>query len=192
MHRIFANNLNDMREEIWKDIPNYEGYYQVSNLGRVRSLDRFVNSPNGGRISFGKILKNGLNVRGYLLVTLNKLGIGKSKSVHQLVGISFIPNPLNLPQINHKDEVKINNRVENLEWCDSKYNINYGGCVYRSSKSRRKPVSQLTLDGVLVKEWDSATSAKLDGHLDSMVASCCKGIRKKHHGYKWEYIQINL
>ena len=105
-----------MEEEIGKDIPEYEGYYQVSNIGRVKSLSRFVNSPNGGRISVGKILKNGLNSRGYLLVNLNKLGIGKSKSVHQLVGISFIPNPLNFPQINHKDEVKINNKVENLEF----------------------------------------------------------------------------
>ena len=117
-------------EEIWKDVVGYEGYYQVSNKGNVRSVDRFVSSKLGSyRKINGKTIKprNKENIDGnYLTVNLKRNGIGKTKFVHRLVAVVFIPNPNNFQQVNHKDENKLNNEVPNLEWCDAKYNSNYG------------------------------------------------------------------
>ena len=103
-------------KEIFKDIKNYEGLYQVSNLGRVYSVRN------------NKILKPKLNKYGYLSVNLKYKGSRVTKSIHRLVGEAFIPNPNDLPQVNHKDEDKTNNCVDNLEWCTAKYNHNYGTC----------------------------------------------------------------
>lgn len=119
-----------MKKEIWKDIKNYEGYYQVSNLGRIKSVDRYINQYNGynysTRIYKGKILKFSIGTRGYLKVVLQKERKVKTYNVHRLVAEAFIPNPNNLPQVNHIDENKLNNNINNLEWCSSKYNINFG------------------------------------------------------------------
>lgn len=112
-----------MIEEIWKDILGYEGFYQVSSFGRVRSLDRY-DSRNYFRK--GRILKLSADRKGYLRVGLHSNGKEKFYSVHRLVAEAFIHNPDNLPEVNHIDEDKTNNRVENLEFCDSKYNNNYG------------------------------------------------------------------
>lgn len=113
-------------EEIWKPIKGYEGLYEVSNLGRVRSLDRCVVYANGQvHIHRGKILRPGIS-NGYMQVHLCKCGDMKQPLVHRLVADAFIPNPENLPQVNHKDENPSNNEVSNLEWCTSEYNINYG------------------------------------------------------------------
>lgn len=110
-------------EEIWKDIIGYEGLYQVSSLGRVRSLDRY-DSRNHFRN--GRMLKLSYNTVGYLSVGLHSNGKAKMYMVHRMVAQAFIPNPNNLPIINHKDENPSNNSVENLEWCTAKYNSNYG------------------------------------------------------------------
>lgn len=119
-----------MEEEIWKDIKNYKGYYQASNFGRIRSVDRYIKQYNGysysTRIYRGKILKFTIGTRGYLKVVLQKQRKAKTYNVHRLVAETFIPNPKNLPQVNHKDENKLNNSIDNLEWCTSKYNINFG------------------------------------------------------------------
>lgn len=112
-------------EEIWKDISGYEGYYQISNLGRVRSLDRYVatvGNPSGKRLIHGKILSQSKRVMsnvedGYYSVTLCKRGVDTLFNVHRLVAETFIPNPNNLPCVNHKDENKHNNMADNLEWC---------------------------------------------------------------------------
>lgn len=115
-----------MSEEIWKDIKGYEGIYQVSNLGRVKSLPRFHKTKNG-YYSKVKILTPIKNDRGYLLVGLSKEWKKQKIFVHRLVAEAFIPNPNNLPQVNHINEFeKDNNCVENLEWCSCKYNCNYG------------------------------------------------------------------
>ena len=110
-------------QEIWKDIKNYEGCYQVSNLGRVRSLTRKVNTYNGVRITKGKLLKPLKTNRNYLRVCLKKNQKGKYVSIHRLVATAFIPNPNNYNVINHIDSNTYNNSVNNLEWCTQSHNI---------------------------------------------------------------------
>lgn len=110
--------------EEWKEVPGYEGLYEVSNTGNVRSLIK------------NKIIKGFINRCGYRLVGLTKNGIFKRFQVHRLVAQAFIPNPDNLPQINHKDENPSNNMVDNLEWCDATYNINYGARTDRVKKTQ--------------------------------------------------------
>lgn len=109
--------------EIWKDVPNYEGIYQASNLGRIKQSQ------------YNHILKPILHNR-YYCVGLSKDGKVKQYRLHRLIAETFIPNPDNLPQVNHKDENKLNNNVDNLEWCDSKYNNNYGTKGARISKTK--------------------------------------------------------
>ena len=111
-------------KEIWKDIKGYEGIYQVSNFGRIKS-------------SYTKrILKGGKNKAGYLLVGLYKQGVLSRKSIHRLVAEAFIPNPDNKPEVNHIDENKTNNMVSNLEWMTAKENINHGTRNERSNITR--------------------------------------------------------
>lgn len=113
--------------EIWKDIDGYVGIYQVSNIGNVRSLQREeFKCRQGYRVRKGRELKPTQDEKGYLMVGLNKDGKRIMRRVHRLVATAFIPNHDNLPQVNHKDENKHNNHVENLEWCTASYNINYG------------------------------------------------------------------
>lgn len=120
--------------EVWKDIKGYEGIYQVSNLGNIKSLDRIT--CDGKRIK-GRNLKGGGGKNIYISVLLCKNGNYKSFKVHRLVAETFIDNPKNLPMVNHKDENKKNNHVENLEWCDAKYNNNYGTMRQRQAKSMK-------------------------------------------------------
>ena len=161
--------------EIWKDIPGYEGLYKVSSLGRV-----FGEKKKG--------LLNPFNNRGYLRVTLFKNGVGKHYSIHRLVAVAFIPNPIQLPQINHINENKSDNRVENLEWCDLEYNVNYGNRRGKAVQKTRKPVLQYTLTGEFVKEWDAArTAEKTLSKSYGKICSVCKGNRKSAYGYIWRY-----
>ena len=120
--------MNCHSKEIWKDIQGYEGIYQVSSHGRVRSLDRIVVRPNGNGDYFakGKIIYVVLTKHGYNEVHLHKDNKTKIYKVHRLVAQAFIKNPNNLPCVNHIDENKTNNNVNNLEWCTYKYNNNYG------------------------------------------------------------------
>lgn len=119
-----------MTEE-WREIEGYEGLYQVSNLGRVKSLFRVVMRSDGKPNTVNeKILKNGMT-KGYCAVVLCKDRKKKMYKVHRLVAMAFLSNPHNLPEVNHKDENKKNNHVDNLEWCTPKYNTNYGTCTER-------------------------------------------------------------
>lgn len=127
-----------MTEE-WREIEGYEGLYQVSNLGRVRSLDRVVMKSNGVLLLVkGRILKLRPDTNGYIRACLSKDAVEICHSVHRLVAMAFIDNPLNLLEVNHKDENKKNNSVDNLEWCTSLYNNNYGSHNERHSKTCRE------------------------------------------------------
>ena len=127
-------------EEIWKPVIGYEGLYEVSNLGRVRSVDRLVKYSNGQiHLHKGRILSPGLvHKSGYLQVGLCNNGKTKHKMVYRLVAEGFLPNIDNLPQVNHKDENPFNNCVENLEWCTIEYNINYGTRTQKAIESNIK------------------------------------------------------
>ena len=129
-----------MKEEIWKDIEGYEGYYQISNMGRVKSLERTVWKGKGYRIVPEKILEGVDNGHGYLQVNLSKDGKVKQPLVHRLVATAFLENPMGYKEINHRDENKENNRAENLEWCSRSYNLTYNG---RAKKVGKKAAEKL-------------------------------------------------
>lgn len=162
-------------EEVWKIIEDYPEF-EVSNLGRVRHGDR--------------VLKGHVNHHGYVMVLLGGRN-GKHRPVHRLVAQAFIPNPNNLPQVNHKSEIKDQNNVENLEWCDNLYNSRYGTAIERRALKRRneasssKPVFQLTEDSVRL--WPSIKEAGRNDYRYRQVQDCCSGRRKQHLGYTWEY-----
>lgn len=117
-----------MLNEIWKDIPYYDGLYQISNYGRIKS---FCKGDEQYKVQHD-------NGRGYLSVKLYKNGKMKNEYVHRLVALTFIPNPNGLPQVNHKDEDKQNNHVDNLEWCDARYNNTYGTARQRSVMTQKE------------------------------------------------------
>lgn len=178
-------------EEIWKDIKGYEGWYQVSNLGRVRSLDRYVNG-NGISCDFqfmkGKILKGIPDKLGYIRVNLRRNASYNIRLVHQLVAEAFIDNPDNLPYINHKDEHPENNVVDNLEWCTPKYNVNYGTSIERSSRTKWRKVIQFDKEGNEIARWDSLKeAAKFIGRAQQNISRCCRGKAPSCGGYIWRY-----
>ena len=182
-------------QEIWKDVKDYEGLYQVSNLGRVKSLGiRFIRSNLKPYTKLPRILSQIGCKNGYKKVELTKNGFSKRYYVHRLVAEAFIPNPDNLPEVNHKDEVASNNHVDNLEWCTHRYNSNYGTRAVRIKDKmkqigRSKPVLMYSKDGILIKRFDSIREASttLNIHCGSIV-ECCQGkIRKSAGGYVWKY-----
>ena len=134
--------------EVWRDIKGFEGLYQVSNLGRIKSLPRFVRCKQGAfRKTRERIMVVIPDKKGYCSVTLCKPNIQERWLVHRLVAQAFIPNPLGLKLINHKDENPLNCCVENLEWCTHKYNINYGTCparIGKHSKEHPRPRNPIT------------------------------------------------
>lgn len=171
--------------EGWRDIKDYEGLYQVSNLGRIKSF-------GNGKTRKEKILKSRKDGCGYHFVTLYKEGKVKTYKVHRLVAQAFIPNPDNLPQINHIDENKSNNCVDNLEWCDCKYNINYGSRNERTaktlSKSLSKPILQFSKTGEFIKRWDGLRQVERElGVKNNNITHCLKGRSKTAGDYKWGY-----
>lgn len=172
--------------EEWRPVVGYEGWYEVSNYGRVRSLDRYVNAKNGSaELKKGVLLEQRDNGKGYLRVTLSKNGKVKQPRVHRLVAEAFIPNPDNLPEVNHKNFDKSDNRVENLNWCSHIQNIRYGDTVERMIKSRFKPIDML-LNGVVVNHFNSSEEAAF--FIKTTAASIRAAINKgKGFGYQWRY-----
>lgn len=186
MEKRKVNEVKDLEGEIWVDVPNYEGLYQVSNFGNVKSLSRYVETSNklgGRRKTKERLLKLCANKRGYLMVRLSRDCSIKNFLVHRLVAIAFIPNPNNLPQINHKDENPSNNRVENLEWCDAKYNNNYGERIKKASASTSKKVKQYDMQGKFIREFSSLKEAR-DSIGMQFSQRYCK-IGKSVGGYQW-------
>lgn len=166
-------------EEIWKDVKGYEGLYQVSDLGNVRSL-------NFNRKGYVQNLLLQKNNNGYLTVMLTLHGKQKRLSVHRLVAEAFIPNPCDLPCVNHLDESFTNNRASNLEWCTQAYNLEYGTRRAREIASKMKAVEQLK-NGAVVKRWTGATEAESAGFSRQCIYYCCNGKQSQHKGYEWRY-----
>ena len=166
--------------EIYKDIKDLEGLYQVSNFGNIMSL-------NYRRTGRAKLLKPGKNKQGYLGVVLFKDGKPKTFRVNRLVAEAFIPNPDNLTEVNHIDEDKTNNRVDNLEWKSHKGNCNHGTRNERVAKAQSKRVLQFTLNGEFVREWSSTMECGRNGFRQSAVARCCRGEKPQYKGYIWRY-----
>lgn len=195
------------KTEVWKSL-DFMGYpdYEVSTLGRVKSL-------NYRKTGKKKILKQDKIRGGYLRVTLCNNKKYKHFRVHKLVALAYISNPYNLPQINHKDENKENNKVENLEFCSARYNVNYGTRNERLSKTKkgkpkteehkqkisqtkkgkpnykqRKPILQYTKDNIFIREWDSATTASKELNIcRENITNCCNGKYKTCSGFIWKY-----
>jgi hypothetical protein len=186
-----------MDKEIFVDIENYEGLYQISNFGRVYSL-----------IS-GKFLKPKKHKDNYLRVGLCKNGKHKGYLIHRLVASAFIPNPLNYKEVNHKDENPSNNHVENLEFCDRKYNINYGSRTertlqnpnYKATREKAlkaakektsKKVLQFDKDGEFVKEYPSTSEAsRQTGIGQSNISNCCNGKLHSAGKFLWRFKDVS-
>lgn len=189
-----------MKNEIWKPVVGYEGLYEVSNQGNVRSL----NYRHHGKIS---VLKQAKIPQGYMFVYLSKNKKRKMFYVHRLVGQAFLENPYNYPEINHINEKQGDNRVDNLEWCSSKYNTNYSRkkhperyfTSYKGERTNKKTkyslltVNQLTKDGELIKQWNNVAEIVREMKYNNFaITECCKGKRKTAYGYKWEFAEQSV
>jgi hypothetical protein len=193
-YNIREEGLN--MNEIWKDIKGYEGMYQISNIGRVKSLKRITRFKNRDsvRIEEEKILKLAKHHKGYLKAQLRKNDKLKRYFIHRLVAEAFIPNPHNKETVNHKDGDKSNNTVENLEWMTNQENMKhaYDTGIRNNDKvsvAKYKPVAQFTKDGTLISTFVSVKEAvEKTGIGQSNISACCLGRYKTTHGYVFKYI----
>ena len=184
-----------MREE-YRDIKGWEGYYQVSNLGNVKSIERKAWNGRGYRVIKERIMKTYDNGYGYLFVYLTKDGEQEKCYIHRLVAEAFLENPDNLPDVNHKDENKENNCVENLEYCTKAYNNNYGTRNKRIAEAMTNhPKLSKAIIGIskisgLITEFSSAHEASRQLGIDqSHITDCLKGRQKSAGGFYWMYAE---
>lgn len=180
--------------EVWVAVKGFEGLYEVSDQGRVRSLDRSICVTNryGGvhQQSFnGCILAIGHNNKGYCQVNLNKDKKVRRFLVSRLVATAFVPNPHNLPVVNHKDQNQDNNCADNLEWCTQQYNVTYNNAHILRGVKFSMPIEQLTLDGKHVAYFASSMEAqRIGGFHHSHIHDVINGVYTQHKGYLWRYV----
>lgn len=179
-------------QEIWKDVKGYEGRYQVSNLGRIKSVRAWRGNKHAKKYIEQETMVNGyVGNTGYVYVHLD----GKNCTLHRLIAKTFIDNPKNKPQVNHIDGNKLNNNVNNLEWCTNKENAVHarenGLLLDRDnvcSIKNGKRIKQFDINGNYIRTWDSAKKAGITLNIDfSTIIKCCKGKRNKCGGYCWKY-----
>ena len=182
--------------EEWRDIAVSNGNYQISNLGRVKSVER--KTSDNVRMVHERILKTRINKRGYEYVNIQCNGKRKAIKIHREVAKAFISNPFNYPEVNHKDEVKTNNCVDNLEWCDRIYNANYGTAIKRGAETRMKNhtklIAQYSINGEFIRQWKSPIDVERRSGKKMRAANiiqCCRGNYKTSYGYTWKYVVNN-
>lgn len=183
-----------MQNEIWKEINGYNNYY-ISNKGNVLNIYKKAikrNSKEKG-IAF-RFMKPIQDANGYYIITLYKNNKPKNFKIHRLVAETFLSNKNNYPVVNHKNENKLDNRVENLEWCTISYNNKYGTRLKKTAKKLAVPIICYDKNGNIIKKYKSIQSVKKDGFNPSKVCSVCKNKygRKTHKGYIWKYEIIDL
>jgi hypothetical protein len=175
-------------KEVWKSVDDYEGFYEVSNMGDVRSMNRYTKD---GKFLKGKVLKQGLCTSGYKHVVFCKDGIKKDMLVHRLVARAFLQNENKYAEINHKDEDKCNNVVSNLEWCDRVYNNNYNSVAARNLLKATKAIIKGVLqikDGRTIGIFESMKEAeRATGIFHESISACCRGKRRSAGGFNWSY-----
>ena len=195
-------------EEIWKDIEGFEGFYQVSSLGRVRSLDRIVvNSRYGYQSLKGRILRQHKNGDGYFHIGLNKDNHRKKYETHRLVAQTFIPNPENKAEVDHINTKRDDNRIENLRWATRKENQNNSLTLKKRSDSMKgdkhpmygklgktnpnsKAIYQVSMDGNIIRKWNALSEAERQtGTDESSISRCCQGKLNAAGGYRWLYAE---
>ena len=174
--------------ENWKPIEGFEGLYEISDWGRVRSVDHYVNyKSNGKRLVKGRILKLCFEGR-YLFVCLSKCNKKQNFLIHRLVAKAFIPNPDNLPEVNHKTECKCFNHFSALEWCDRIYNTRYGNGIELRASKLSKTINQYTKTGVFIRQWPSQAEIQRQlGFRQSCISDCCCGKQPTAFGYIWKF-----
>ncbi len=184
------------KEQQWRPIPQYEGLYEISDQGDVRSIAQYTCHHIVTPRPKPRSVKAELTHDGYVRVCLSNRGTHKHYTVHRLVALTFIPNPDNLPQVNHKDENPQNNSVDNLEWCTGKQNCNYGKHCQRIrdrlaiKHHLAKAVAKLDESGNILETYKSINDAARQlGIRGENITRCCKGKYNQSCGYKWKYIK---
>ena len=175
-----------MKVEEWKDVIGFEGLYMVSNLGRVKSLERIIVYSDGRKYKYPeKILRQTIN-KGYKQVKLSNNSKVVTKKVHRLVAEAFLKNENSYPQVNHKDECTINNNVDNLEWCTQKDNVRHGTCQQRRiEKVSKGKIIQYDKQGNIIKIWNSLNSLRLNGHVAAWRAITRGNTNRFHDNSFW-------
>lgn len=179
--------------EIWKPVPGYEGSYEVSNLGRVRSVSRYTPTWSGKVFKKGTIKKQKEDKDGYFKVWLSKNSKKKPFFVHRLVATAFLDNPDNLPVVNHKDGNKKNNTVENLEWCTLSENTKHAfkiGLIKPSCRGTNKKVAKIdpATNEIISVYKSMSEAARENGITVQMISYCANGKNKTGKGFKWAFV----
>lgn len=180
-------------KEVWKDVSGFEGIYEVSNFGRVKSCERVIMRSNGRPMNFPeKVMTPSVNHKGYEIIDMQNHGKRSGGFVHRLVAKAFIPNPENKKTVNHKDGNKRNNHVDNLEWMTNLENMRHGfekGLLTNkyASESRKRKVAQIGTEGVVVNVFDSIQEAE-DITKIYNISAVCRGVRPRAGGYQWKYV----
>lgn len=200
-------SLEDIEGEIWKDVVGYESIYKVSNFSRVKSLERKITIKNiyyGGNTFHTnireKILKQTIRTDGYLSVRLSKKGNSINCFCHRLVADSFIPNPEKKPFVNHKNGIRNDNMIENLEWCNNSENVIHSYNILNRKRSflgkfgkyhnSSKKVIQFDLNGNEIKTWYSVVDIERElGFNQAAISHCCNGKTKTSNGFIWKYVK---